>query len=387
MLPFPMPTTGSYLFLSLCRLSSIFPSFSIHLSWQSANEFGQVPTDEQAPINLLSMPIQGTPRQTKQFLCVRNCWLCNPNCGSKLSSCRIRVGEEGGNLFFWTTNLYLLFHGKSERICTYLYLLQRFPHLTLWQKGVSHDVKYAQLKYVQRILPSSLSSPRRPLPLVFTEENTFEMLRILCHSCWCVSKKAMYECMIQSDWSWSFLLMCSPYRVNECLWNSMKPVLACFGTVSDWSIDTQIAKSPPTSLRHKCQHWTHASRWRHMLDIRPGDRIRIDWFVAFLHDSRWPVQIWFRKGQGTTSRQWGTSQLKKWCLQSYLTTYTPCVCSHWALQSASHQSRGLLRVVTHVSAISLGGSGLNLAAFPHLSQNLLSSWAWLHLRDLDPFHT
>ena len=38
-------------------------------------------------------------------------------------------------------------------------------------------------------------------------------------------------------------------------------------------------------------------------------------------------------------------------------------------------------MVTHGSAISLGGSGLNLAAFPHLSQNPLS-WAWLHLRDL-----
>lgn len=40
--------------------------------------------------------------------------------------------------------------------------------------------------------------------------------------------------------------------------------------------------------------------------------------------------------------------------------------------------------MTHVSAISLG-SGLNLAAFPHLSQTPLS-WAWLHLRDLDLFH-
>ena len=50
MLPFHMPITGSYLFLSLSVLY-----ISIHLSWQSANEFGQVPTDEQAPINLLPL--------------------------------------------------------------------------------------------------------------------------------------------------------------------------------------------------------------------------------------------------------------------------------------------------------------------------------------------
>ena len=101
MLPFHMPITGSYLFLSLCPLY-FHPSVLAICKWVWTG-----PNWRTSSNQFVTTAIQGTPRQTKQFLCVRNCWLCNPNCGNKLSSCRIRVGEEGGNLFFWTTNLYL----------------------------------------------------------------------------------------------------------------------------------------------------------------------------------------------------------------------------------------------------------------------------------------
>ena len=64
-----------------------------------------------------------------------------------------------------------------------------------------------------------------------------------------------------------------PMKLNEgCFGMSWH----CFRLKYIDIIDAQIAKSPPTSLRHKCPHWTHASHWRHMLDIRPGDGIRID---------------------------------------------------------------------------------------------------------------